>query len=189
MQAFKKLTSNAIPLWLSDIDTDMIIPANFLTQTSKDGYGNSLFHNLKEKDHDFIFNNPDYSDSQILIAGSNFGCGSSREHAVWALTQAGIRAIIAPSFSDIFFNNAAKNGLLLISLDKDIVKDLCDKAEDPKFNVTIDLENQIVSADKDSYSFDYDPFRKTCLIKGLDDMSYLIENLDLIKQFEQSRRG
>lgn len=189
MQAFKKLTSSAIPLWLSDIDTDMIIPANFLTQTTKDGYGKSLFHNLKEKDRDFVFNNPDYSNSQILIAGDNFGCGSSREHAVWALVQAGIRVIIAPSFSDIFFNNAAKNGLLLISLDKDVVKNLCDKAEDPKFSMTIDLENQTVSADENTYSFDYDPFRKNCLINGLDDMTYLVEKLDIIKKFEQSKRG
>ncbi|ASG67083.1 3-isopropylmalate dehydratase small subunit [Francisella halioticida] len=188
MQAFKKLTSSAIPLWLSDIDTDMILPANFLTQITKDGYGKSLFHNLKEKDSNFIFNNPKYSNSQILIAGNNFGCGSSREHAVWALTQAGIRVIIAQSFSDIFFNNAAKNGLLLISLNKDIVKDLCDKAEDPEFGITVDLENQTVSDDGNNYSFDYDHFRKDCLIKGLDDMTYLIEKLDLIKQFEQSRR-
>ncbi|APC95487.1 3-isopropylmalate dehydratase small subunit [Francisella tularensis] len=189
MQAFKKLTSSAIPLWLSDIDTDMIIPANFLTQTTKDGYGKSLFYNLKEKDSSFVFNNPDYSNSEILIAGDNFGCGSSREHAVWALTQAGIKVIIAPSFSDIFFNNAAKNGLLLISLDKDTVKELCDKAEDPKFSMTIDLQEQTVSADGSIYSFDYDPFRKDCLIRGLDDMTYLIEHLDIIKQFEQSQRG
>ncbi|APC90764.1 MULTISPECIES: 3-isopropylmalate dehydratase small subunit [Francisella] len=189
MQAFKKLTSNAIPLWLSDIDTDMIIPAEFLTQTTKDGYGKNLFYRLKEKDKNFIFNNPDYSSSQILIAGDNFGCGSSREHAVWALTQAGIKVIIAPSFSDIFFNNAAKNGLLLISLDKNIIKNLCDLAEDPKFSMTVDLQEQTVTADGNTYCFNYDPFRKNCLIRGLDDMTYLIEHLDIIKQFEQSQRG
>ena len=163
MRAFKKLTSSAIPLWLSDIDTDMIIPANFLTQTTKDGYGKSLFHNLKEKDSNFVFNNPDYSNSEILIAGDNFGCGSSREHAVWALTQAGIKVIIAPSFSDIFFNNAAK-----------------------KYNHKFNYTEALIG---DTYDFDYDPFRKDCLIKGLDDMTYLIDHLDIIKQFEQSQRG
>ncbi|MFC4892054.1 3-isopropylmalate dehydratase small subunit [Pseudofrancisella aestuarii] len=187
MQAFKKLTSNALPLWLSDIDTDMIIPAEFLTQTSKDGYGESLFCRLKEKDKDFVFNKPKYRNAEILIAGNNFGCGSSREHAVWALTQAGIKAIIAPSFSDIFFNNSAKNGLLLISLDESIVKKLCDKAEDASFQLTIDLEKQTISTSKEEYSFEYDPFRKECLLKGLDDMTYLLSLKNEIHQFEQNR--
>ena len=187
MQAFKQLTSNAIPLWLSDIDTDMIIPAEFLTQITKEGYGQSLFYRLKDN-KDFVFNDPAYKDSQILIAGDNFGCGSSREHAVWALTQAGIKAIIAPSFSDIFFNNAAKNGLLLISLDKDAAKNLCSQAEDPSFEITINLVEQTVATANKSYSFEYDPFRKDCLIKGLDDMTYLVEHLDIIKEFEQSRK-
>lgn len=187
MQAFKKLTSNAIPLWLSDIDTDMIIPAEFLTQTTRNGYGESLFFRLKENDPEFIFNNQAYAGAKILIAGDNFGCGSSREHAVWALIQAGIRVVIAPSFSDIFFNNAAKNGLLLISLAKEDVKYLAQKAEDSKLKFEVDLEGQqVIVADK-SYSFDYDPFRKNCLINGLDDMTYLVEHLDIIKKYEQQR--
>ena len=189
MQVFKKLTSNAIPLWLSDIDTDMIIPAEFLTQTSKSGYGESLFCRLKESDKNFIFNNSSYSNSQILIAGDNFGCGSSREHAVWALTQAGIRVIIAPSFSDIFSNNAAKNGLLLIELDKGDAESLCMQSENPSFQITIDLENQLITTLNKQYNFEYDPFRKTCLIKGLDDMTYLIDHIDVIKEFEQANRG
>jgi 3-isopropylmalate/(R)-2-methylmalate dehydratase small subunit len=187
MQAFKKITSNAIPFWLSDIDTDMIIPAEFLTQTSKDGYGKNLFCRLKEKDKDFVFNKKEYNSAKILIAGSNFGCGSSREHAVWALSQAGIKAIIAPSFSDIFFNNSAKNGLLLITLDQNIVRELCNESEDPNFELTIDLEEQNVSTVNRKYSFEYDPFRKECLLKGLDDMTYLLSLKDKIYQFEKTR--
>lgn len=187
MEAFKTIKSNAIPLWLSDIDTDMIIPAEFLTQITKNGYGESLFFRLKENDKDFIFNNSDYKNAQILIAGDNFGCGSSREHAVWAILQAGIKVVIAPSFSDIFFNNAAKNGLLLIALDKDIAKKMCDKAENPKQEISVNLDKQIVTIDNNSYSFEYDPFRKNCLLNGLDDMTYLVEHLDVIKEFEQAR--
>ena len=187
MQAFKTLISKPIPLWLSDIDTDMIIPAEFLTQTTKDGYGQNLFCRLKEKDENFVFNNPKYNGAEILLAGNNFGCGSSREHAVWALTQAGIKVIIAPSFSDIFFNNAAKNGLLLISLDEKIIKNLCQNAEDSDIELTVDLESQRISALDESYSFDYDPFRKECLLKGLDDITYLLSLKDEIHQFETSR--
>ena len=185
MNAFKTLKSNALPLWLSDIDTDMIIPAEFLTQTTKDGYGKSLFCRLKEKDSNFVFNKEEYKDAKILIAGDNFGCGSSREHAVWALIQAGIKVIIAPSFSDIFFNNSAKNGLLLISLEKNTVKSLCDLAENSNYEFSVDLENQKVKTKSEEYSFDYDPFRKECLLKGLDDMTYLLSLKDKIKQFEQ----
>lgn len=187
MEAFKIINSNAIPLWLNDIDTDMIIPAEFLTQITKNGYGESLFFRLKENDEKFVFNDPAYTNAQILIAGDNFGCGSSREHAVWAILQAGIKVIIAPSFSDIFFNNAAKNGLLLIALDKDVAKKMSEKAENPKQEIRVDLENQIVTVDNNSYSFDYDPFRKNCLLNGLDDMTYLVDHLDVIKQFEQAR--
>ena len=184
MQAFKKLSSSVIPLWLNDIDTDMIIPAEFLTQTTKDGYGNNLFCRLKEKDSDFVFNNPKYKNSNILVAGDNFGCGSSREHAVWALMQYGIRVVIAPSFSDIFFNNAAKNGLLLISLDSQIVKSICDIAETIDYHIIVDLETQSIATESEEYKFEYDSFRKECLLKGLDDMSYLLSLKDDIKNFE-----
>jgi 3-isopropylmalate/(R)-2-methylmalate dehydratase small subunit len=188
MQAFTKITSNAIVLNLSDIDTDMIIPAEFLTQTTKSGYGESLFFRLKESDKDFVFNNPKYNASEILVAGDNFGCGSSREHAVWALTQSGIRVIIAPSFSDIFSNNSAKNGLLLIQLDKNSVEEICTMADDFDCQFTVDLENQKISTTNKQYSFEYDPFRKTCLMEGLDDMVYLITKKDIISKFEQSNK-
>ena len=187
MKSFTTFQSNAIPLLLSDIDTDMIIPAEFLTQTSKNGYGEHLFCRLKEENSEFIFNQVEYIKSKILIAGSNFGCGSSREHAVWALLQAGIQVIIAPSFSDIFFNNAAKNGLLLISLDDSKIQSLSTYAKNYKNQLTIDLSQQTIEADNVHFKFEYDSFRKECLLKGLDDMSYLLNLMPLIKQFEDKQ--
>ena len=184
MKAFKKMTSQVIPMWLSDVDTDMIIPAQYLTQTTIDGYGEHLFTRLKDADADFVFNQKRFQGAKILISGDNFGCGSSREHAVWAFQQAGIDVIIAPSFSDIFFNNAAKNGLLLITLDGVLLEQWCEKVQLQDFEITIDLQAQTVIANDVSYHFDYDPFRKECLRQGLDDMTYLLSKNKEITAFE-----
>mgnify|MGYP001593539682 FL=1 len=149
MKPFQQLTSQAIPLNMDNVDTDMIIPAQFLTQVTCDGYGQHLFQRLREQHTDFVFNSPKYQFSAILIAKENFGCGSSREHAVWALTQAGIKAIIAQSYSDIFYNNAIKNGVLLISLTPPIIAKMIKNAIDQNFILTIDLEKQTVTTSED----------------------------------------
>ena len=135
MQAFTQITSSVIPLPLKDVDTDMIIPAQYLTLTSKSGYGDHLFSRLREQDQDFVFNQACYQDAEILLSGENFGCGSSREHAVWALLQHGIKVVIAESFSDIFFNNSAKNGLLLVALAKSAIDDLQRQVAQAPLNV------------------------------------------------------
>ena len=169
MKAFETITSGAIPLPMNDVDTDMIIPAQYLTRTGKQGYGEFVFKGLRASDPNFPFNQPPYQKSEILLSGFNFGCGSSREHAVWALQQFGIHVIIAESFSDIFFNNAGKNGLLLIQFDKETIQQLAQSKE-----LTVDLENQCVTAEAGTFTFDYDPFRKSCLLEGYDDMDYLL---------------
>lgn len=176
MKKFETLTSTVIPLAMKDVDTDMIIPAQHLTQINREGYGQFLFEQLKASDRQFIFNQLQYNDSKILLTQSNFGCGSSREHAVWALQQAGIQVIIAPSFSDIFFNNAAKNGLLLITLLTDAIDDLFRVTDKTDLWLTVNLAQQTIRDDsRIDYSFNYDPFRKTCLLQGLDDMDYLLK--------------
>ncbi|WHN65045.1 3-isopropylmalate dehydratase small subunit [Cysteiniphilum sp. QT6929] len=184
MKAFQTLTSKAIPMWLSDVDTDMIIPAQYLTQTTIAGYGEHLFTRLKSADPEFVFNQSRFKDARILISGSNFGCGSSREHAVWALQQAGVAVILAPSFSDIFFNNSAKNGLLLIALDGELLEKWCEKAQSEDLDITVDLAAQTITVDGESYHFDYDPFRKECLLQGQDDMGYLLSKDQEISRFE-----
>lgn len=171
MQVFHKLQSLVIPLDMNNVDTDMIIPAQYLTKISREGYGQYLFQRLKEQDHQFIFNDPCYQHAEILITKKNFGCGSSREHAVWALMQAGIKAIIAESYSDIFYNNASKNGLLIISLSPDVVQNIMLEK-----NVLIDLPNQIITTSTgEIISFEYDSFLKECFIKGQDEFDYLLE--------------
>ncbi len=175
MQAFNALTSQLIPLAMKDVDTDMIIPAQHLTQINREGYGQFLFERLKINDPNFVFNQTVYQSATILLSESNFGCGSSREHAVWALQQAGIKVVIAESFSDIFFNNAAKNGLLLISLPMEAIRVLFQAAQRSEFTLTVDLEQQRIWDGSDiDYHFDYDPFRKMCLLNGYDDMDYLL---------------
>ncbi|MCF6808502.1 3-isopropylmalate dehydratase small subunit [Thiotrichales bacterium 19S9-12] len=187
MKQIKQVESHIIPLWLGDIDTDMIIPAQYLTQTSKEGYGERLFARLKATDQNFVFNQARYQDSKILVTGDNFGCGSSREHAVWALQQAGVEVIIAPSFSDIFFNNAAKNGLLLIKLDREIIESLCQQAESRDVKVAVDLESLTVSFNGETYQFDYDPFRRECLLNAQDDLAYLLSQNEMISAYEEKQ--
>lgn len=189
MQKFTKLTSIVMPLPIKDIDTDMIIPADFLTSTSREGYGENVFQRLRDQDADFPMNQEKYKKAQIIVADTNFGCGSSREHAVWAILSAGFSVIIAPSFADIFFNNSAKNGLVLITLDKQIVDKLMKSSELRTQNsdgmITVDLENQTVQTAFGSYNFDFDPFRKHCILNGLDDIDYILEEKDAIEKWEQ----
>ncbi|MBZ0187906.1 MAG: 3-isopropylmalate dehydratase small subunit [Candidatus Obscuribacterales bacterium] len=172
MEKFVSVTSKTIAVPANDIDTDQIIPAQFLTSIDRDGYGENLFARLKQNDPDFPFNQKQYQGATILITGSNFGCGSSREHAVWALTDAGIKVVIAASFADIFYNNSAKNGLLLVVLPEAAISELI---KDRDNQVTVDLEGQTVeTAGGAVHHFDYDPFRKHCLLNGLDDIDYIL---------------
>jgi 3-isopropylmalate/(R)-2-methylmalate dehydratase small subunit len=175
MRAFKSVTSIAAPVAIKDVDTDMIIPAQYLTSISRDGFGEGLFIRLRQSRPDFYQNQPRFNSTQILVADTNFGCGSSREHAVWALLGAGIRVVIAPSFADIFAGNSAKNGLLLVALPQSDVHDLLDKAQSEDLILKVDLElQQVIDAQTGKvFRFDYDSFRKHCLINGLDDLDYL----------------
>ena len=191
MQSFTILNATAAPLRAENVDTDQIIPARYLTAVTKAGMGAGLFAAWRylpdgSPNPDFILNQPEYADAQILISGKNFGSGSSREHAVWALTDYGFRAVIAPSFADIFHNNALKNGLLPITLPEATVNMLMDLAEeDPATRILIDLPAQTVTLpDGQQLSFDIDAYRKQCLIQGLDDLGYLLANMDAIEVYE-----
>ncbi len=181
MRAFTSITSMAAPLPLKDVDTDMIIPAQHLTSISREGFGAHLFERLRTTMPSLFINQARYSDAQIVIADANFGCGSSREHAVWALLGAGIRVVIAPSFADIFASNSSKNGLLLVTLEPNVSADLLREATESNLSMTVDLDSQsVMTSDGRSWSFAYDPFRKHCLLRGLDDMDYLRAHLAMI---------
>lgn len=187
MRSFTKLTGLVAPLPLKDVDTDMIIPAQFLTSTSREGYGQNLFRRLRDQDPDFFLNQERYRSAKILVADSNFGCGSSREHAVWALLGAGIEAVLAPSFADIFSSNSAKSGLPVIMLPSPVVEQILDAARAADYTVTVDLvEQQVTLADGTSVPFEFDSFRRHCIINGLDDIDYIASHRDEIDTF---RRG
>lgn len=192
MNPFKTLTSVPAALRLINIDTDMIIPKQFLRTIKRTGLAEGLFYEMRfdqsgNKNPDFVLHREPYTKSQILIAGENFGCGSSREHAPWALLDFGIRCIIAPSYSDIFFNNCFKNGILPIILPQSEIDSLMDMA-DAKQTITIDLPEQKVMCGNTVYSFDVDPFRKHCLINGLDDIGLTMEKEKLISAYEAKRK-
>jgi 3-isopropylmalate/(R)-2-methylmalate dehydratase small subunit len=185
MQAFKSVKSKVLPLPLKDVDTDMIIPAQFLTSISREGYGQNLFKRLREADAQFPLNQEKYKGAQILVADNNFGCGSSREHAVWALDGAGFKAVIAKSFADIFAGNSAKNGFLLVVLPEAVVDRILLEARSGSYELNIDLEKQTVTLpDGTNVAFDYDPFRKHCLLNGLDDIDYILSFKDEIRTFK-----
>jgi 3-isopropylmalate/(R)-2-methylmalate dehydratase small subunit len=174
MEKFKTLTSKVIPLPMSDVDTDMIYPAQFLTSISRDGCGKNLFAALRKKDPNFVFNQSKYKSAEILAVDSNFGCGSSREHAVWSIYESGIRVVLGKSFADIFSNNAAKNGLLLIRINSDQMDEILNKAQAEDYTLTVDLESQTVTLpDNNRISFQYDPFLKHCLLNAMDDIDYI----------------
>jgi len=180
MAQFTSLTSRALPIPVNDIDTDQIIPAQFLKVTDKNGLADALFFKRREHDDkspkaDFIINKPESQGAQILLAGDNFGCGSSREHAPWALTSWGIRAVISTSFADIFRNNSLKNGLIPIIVDEATHKMLFDLVEEaPRAELTVDLATQTVTFPGGSFTFPIDAFSKTCLLNGVDELGYIM---------------
>ena len=190
MAQFTTLTSRAIPLPVNDIDTDQIIPAQFLKVTDKNGLADALFFNWRYNDDkspkaDFIINKPESQGAQIILAGDNFGCGSSREHAPWALTSWGIRAVISTSFADIFRNNSLKNGLIPIIVDEATHKMLFDLVEEaPRAELTVDLATQTLSYPGGSVTFPIDPFNKTCLLNGVDELGYIMGFEKEIAAFE-----
>lgn len=197
MEKFDKLTGVAAPLPMINVDTDKIIPARFLKTLTRTGLGDSLFDSMRydpetrEENPDFVLNKPAYRNAEILVAGENFGCGSSREHAPWALLDFGIRCVIAPSFADIFYNNSFKNGILLIKLaQEDVDKLLDDAARGANATVSIDLEAQeIKGPDGGTIKFDIDPFKKYCLLNGFDDIGLTMQKEDKISSFEDKRKS
>ena len=196
MDKFKSLTGIAAPLPMMNVDTDMIIPKQFLKTIKRTGLGKHLFDEMRydasgKEIPDFVLNRPAYRKASILVAGENFGCGSSREHAPWALLDFGIRCVIAPSFADIFYNNCFKNGILPIVLPKEDVAKLLDDAErGANAVITIDLEKQeITGPDGGRLSFEIDPFRKHCLLNGLDDIGLTLQKGAEIDGYEARQRA
>jgi 3-isopropylmalate/(R)-2-methylmalate dehydratase small subunit len=196
MDKFTTLTGVAAPLPITNVDTDMIIPKQFLKTIKRTGLGKNLFDEMRytpdgKEVPDFVLNQPAYRNAKILISGDNFGCGSSREHAPWALLDFGIRCIVAPSFADIFYNNCFKNGVLPIVLPREQIDLLLDDAErGANAVITVDLEKQeITGPDGGCIKFDVDPFRKHCLLNGLDDIGLTLEHVKSIDTYETSQRG
>jgi 3-isopropylmalate/(R)-2-methylmalate dehydratase small subunit len=198
MIAINQLTSIAVPLDISNVDTDQIIPKQFLKRIERTGYGEFLFFDWRrvqegpragQPDPSFVLNQPQYKGAKILIAGKNFGCGSSREHAAWALTDHGFLAIIAPSFADIFFSNAGKNGMVLVRLPESDVGLLTARSiANPAHSITINLEAQTITDDEGfSATFDIDPFRKYCLLNGLDDIGLTLRHAAALDAYEAHR--
>ena len=192
MQPFRTLTSLAAPLDRTNVDTDQIIPKQFLKRIERTGYGDFLFFDWRqtpagEPIADFILNDPRYKGAQILVAGKNFGCGSSREHAAWALSDFGFRAVIAPTFADIFYSNAGKNGIVLVKLSEEQVDRLLKNASTiPNYQLTVSLEAQTVTDGSGfSASFEFDPFRKFCLLEGLDDIGLTLRHAAELDKFEK----
>jgi 3-isopropylmalate/(R)-2-methylmalate dehydratase small subunit len=205
MQPFVKMDGLVAPLDRANVDTDAIIPKQFLKSIKRSGFGPNAFDEWRYLDHgepgmdnskrplnpDFVLNQPRYQGASILLARENFGCGSSREHAPWALLDYGFRCIIAPSFADIFFNNCFKNGILPIVLDADAVDELFKEVEvNPGYQLLVDLERQVVvTPEGRSLSFEVDPFRKHCLLNGLDDIGLTLQKIDKIKEFEAKHKA
>jgi 3-isopropylmalate/(R)-2-methylmalate dehydratase small subunit len=177
MKAFTTTTSKVIPIAIKDVDTDMLIPAQYLTSTSEDPsfWGEKLFQRFRDSDPEFPLNLEKYKNAQIIVAKENFGCGSSREHAVWALLGHGIRVVIAPSFADIFTSNSSKNGLVLVQLETDEIEKLLLDSSKMDLEVTVSLVDQTVTLPNGKIlKFEFDPFRKDCILKGLDDLDYIL---------------
>jgi len=200
MQPINVLTSHAAPLDRPNVDTDQIIPKQFLKRIERTGYGEFLFYDWRriqdgpdagQPDQTFVLNKPDHIGAKILIAGKNFGCGSSREHAAWALTDFGFLSVIAPSFADIFFSNAGKNGMILVRLSEADVHTLMERsAENPAHKITINLEAQTVT-DEEGFNahFDIDPFRKYCLLNGLDDIGLTLRHESALDSYEAAHNA
>ncbi|MDX2073236.1 MAG: 3-isopropylmalate dehydratase small subunit [Alphaproteobacteria bacterium] len=193
MQPFNTLTAVAAPLMIENIDTDMIIPKQFLKTIKRTGLKEGLFYEMRfrvdgSRVDDFVLHNAPYDHAQILVAGGNFGCGSSREHAPWALLDFGIACVIAPSFADIFYNNCFKNGILPVVLPKDQVDTLAGYTKSGG-TLTIDLNAQKITAGNHQFGFDVEPFRKHCLMNGLDDIGLTLEKLPQIAAYEQTQKA
>jgi 3-isopropylmalate/(R)-2-methylmalate dehydratase small subunit len=199
MRPINTLTSTAAPLPLPNIDTDQIIPKQFLKRIERTGYEDFLFYDWRytfddksntKPNPDFVLNKPEYKNAEILIAERNFGCGSSREHAAWAINQYGFRAVIAPSFADIFYSNAGKNGIILVRLSDAEVETLIQRSTaNPNHKLTISLEDQTVTdADGFHATFDIDPFRKHCLLNGLDDIGLTLLHEDKLNAYESNHQ-
>jgi 3-isopropylmalate/(R)-2-methylmalate dehydratase small subunit len=204
MERFENFTGTVVPLDRANVDTDAIIPKQFLKSIRRSGFGPHLFDEWRSLDHgepgmdctnrplnpDFVLNDPRYVGAQILLARENFGCGSSREHAPWALADYGIRVILAPSFADIFFNNCFKNGILPIVLEAEHIDWLFNRATGPAaLRLAVDLPGQTLSLDGKTIGFQVDPFRKHCLIEGLDDIGLTLQHVDAIRAYEERRRA
>ena len=197
MEKFKTIKSNAIPLPMVNVDTDMIIPKQFLKTIKRTGLGKNLFYELRYDENDkeiksFVLNQDEYKDSQILITGKNFGCGSSREHAPWSIADYGIKCIIASSYADIFYNNCFKNGILPIKLKDEEIEVLLSAAED-SLNFTIDLENQKISYMENNTQkempFELDEAKKNCLLEGMDDIGMTLNKASHITSFEEKQKS
>ena len=191
MDKFEKISGIAVPMPLINIDTDMIIPKNFLKTIKRSGLGVNLFDEMRYDDNrdeipDFVLNKPAYRKAEVIVAGDNFGCGSSREHAPWAIKDFGISCVIAPSFADIFFNNCFKNGILPIALPQEVVDVLMKDAEKgANAPMEIDLEaQQVTTSEGEMFSFEVDAFKKRCLLEGLDDISLTFQKVASIDAFE-----
>jgi 3-isopropylmalate/(R)-2-methylmalate dehydratase small subunit len=190
MKAFTTVSGVAAPLPLQNIDTDMIIPKQFLKTIKRTGLKEGLFYEMRYDvngvpNADFVLHKAPHDHSEILVAFDNFGCGSSREHAPWALLDFGIRCVIAPSFADIFYNNCFKNGILPIVLPREQVEALMQHAQSEQNRITVDLPSQTIKAGNHEYSFELDPFRKKCLLEGLDDIGLTLAKGEAITAFEQ----
>lgn len=193
MHPFTTLTAIAAPLPLINVDTDMLIPKQFLRTILRTGLGKNLFNDLRYDEDgtpkaDFVLNRAPYTQAQILVAGENFGCGSSREHAPWALLDFGIRCVIAPSYADIFYNNCFKNGILPVTLKQADVDAIMHDAQ-TGLEITIDLPQQVVRSGNREYRFDLDPFRKHCLVNGLDDIGLTMEKSAAIERYEEKLKS
>jgi len=190
MDKFTVLTGIAAPLPMTNVDTDMIIPKQFLRTIKRTGLGKNLFNDMRYDDNgaerpEFVLNKASYRAAKILIGGENFGCGSSREHAPWALLDFGIRCVIAPSFADIFFNNSSKNGILLVTLDKETVADIMQTAENADTaEMSVNLETCKITYGGKTVDFTVDESRRECLLKGLDDIGVTLENAQDIESYE-----
>lgn len=196
MQAFKKITTTAIPLPIEDVDTDQIIPARFLKATTRDGFGDNLFRDWRynaddSPKADFVLNNPMYK-GEMLVAGKNFGCGSSREHAAWSLTDAGFRVVVSSFFADIFRGNSLNNGLLPVQVSDEFLHEIFNAIEkNPSATFTVNLEEQVFTIDDSgaTFNFEIDTYKKMCMINGYDDIDYLLSVNEEIKEFEKRQIG
>lgn len=194
MKKFEKLNSTVVPLPIENIDTDQIIPARFLKATTRDGFGENLFRDWRfdsnnEPKADFVMNDPKYK-GQILVAGKNFGCGSSREHAAWAIEDYGFNVVISSFFADIFKGNALNNGVLPITVSEEFLEKIfAEVFADAEAKITVDLEAQTVTIDAtgDSYEFEINPYKKSCLINGYDDIDFILSHKEEIEKFEEER--